>query len=339
MDKKYFLMTILIAVVTNATAQVDSLIFINDNYIVGEIGSMKKNVLKIETEYSDNDFTIEWDGIKEIYTVTNFLVSLANGDKHYGKLKSTENGKIEILTRGGLSVIIVDYDDIVNLDEIEENFWKNIYASVDLGFDLTKDNNFSQISTRSNFGYLIEKWQLDGNYNILRTSQENTDDVKRSDANITYRYFLPSDWYPVVSVNFFSNTEQKLKLRTIGKAGFGKYLLRTNQVYWGFSVGTNYNSENFSVVDLESRKSWEGFAGTEFNLFNIGDLSMLTKLVAYVGLTESGRWRSDFSFDMNYDLPLDFYLKIGIAHIFDNQPAYGASKTDYVLHTGFGWEW
>ena len=95
MYKKYFLMTILIAVVTNATAQVDSLIFINDNYIVGEIGSMKKNVLKIETEYSDNDFTIEWDGIKEIYTITNFLVSLANGDKYYGTLKSTENGKIE----------------------------------------------------------------------------------------------------------------------------------------------------------------------------------------------------------------------------------------------------
>ena len=39
------------------------------------------------------------------------------------------------------------------------------------------------------------------------------------------------------------------------------------------------------------------------------------------------------------DLPYDFYLKLGGTVNYDNKPAAGAGKTDYVVQTGFGWEW
>jgi hypothetical protein len=54
-------------------AQNDSLILNNGNVIVGEIKSMEKGVLKIETDYSDADFTIEIEGIKEVYSNARFL--------------------------------------------------------------------------------------------------------------------------------------------------------------------------------------------------------------------------------------------------------------------------
>ena len=82
-----------------------------------------------------------------------------------------------------------------------------------------------------------------------------------------------------------------------------------------------YNYSNSSTAD---RKSWEGFLGCELNLFNMGDLSLLTQIVAYPSFTESGRWRSDFSFDAKYDLPLDFYVKLGYTLNFDNRPAEGS---------------
>jgi hypothetical protein len=44
-------------------------------------------------------------------------------------------------------------------------------------------------------------------------------------------------------------------------------------------------------------------------------------------------------FYAKYDLPLDFYIKLGYTLKFDNQPAPGSEKADYVFHTGFGWEW
>jgi hypothetical protein len=316
----------------------DSIIFNNGNYIVGEVKSMDRNILKIETDYSDDDFTIEWDGIKEIYTKTFFLITLSSGERYNGTLNSIGAGKFVIHTDGGQD-IEVSPDDIVLMDDINQGFWSQIYASVDFGWDITKANNFRQYSMRSNVGYIAKRWQLDADYNLLKTQQDDVKDIHRTDGSLTYKYFLPHDWYPMVAVSLLSNTEQQLDLRTSAKIGMGKYVIHTNQLYWGFSLGTNFNSEKYSETATPDRESWEGYLGTELNLFNVGDLSLLSQLTAYPSFTESGRWRADFKFDMKYDLPLDFYVKLGYTLNYDNQPAEGSPKNDYVFHTGFGWEW
>jgi len=322
----------------NVIAQPDSIIFNNGNFVVGEVKTLNRNVLKVETDYSDADFTIEWDGIKEIYTKTFFLITLTDGSRYNGTLKSIEPGKISILTDEG-ETVVVDASGIVLMDDLDKGFWSQLYASIDLGLDLTQANNLKQFSMRSNVGYMAKRWQLDANFNSLSSRQDDVDDILRNDGGIMFKYFLPRDWYPLVSVDFLSNTEQQLDLRTTGKAGMGNYVIHTNQLYWGFSLGANYNNENYSDGTTPDRKSWEGFFGTELNLFNIGDLSLLTNFTAYPSFTESGRWRSDFKFDLSYDLPLDFYVKLGYTLNFDNQPIEGSPKTDYVFHSGFGWEW
>ena len=77
----------------------------------------------------------------------------------------------------------------------------------------------------------------------------------------------------------------------------------------------------------------------ELNLFDIGDLSLLTHATGYPSLTEAGRFRLDFKFDLKYDLPLDFYIKTGTTVNYDSQPVAGGSDLDYVIQTGIGWEW
>jgi hypothetical protein len=338
MKRLIFILIFISTGIIHVIAQNDSIIFNNGNFIVGEAKTLDRNVFKIETDYSDNDFTIEWDGIKEIYTETFFLITLTDGSRYNGTLKTVEPGKIAILTDEG-ETIEVNVNDIVILDDLDQGFWNQLYASIDLGLDLTKANNFQQFSMRSNVGYMAKRWQLDANFNSLSTKQDDVDDILRNDGGLMFKYFLPQDWYPLVSIDFLANTDQQLDLRTTGKFGMGKYVIHTNKLYWGFSLGANYNNENYTLPATPDRKSWEGFLGTELNLFNIGDLSLLTKLVAYPSFTESGRWRSDFNFDAKYDLPFDFYVKLGYTLNFDNQPAEGSSNTDYVLHTGFGWEW
>ena len=338
MKRIIFIKTLLFIGITNVFAQNDSIIFNNGNYIVGEVKTMDRNILKIETDYSEDDFTIEWDGIKEIYTKTFFLITLTNGARYNGTLKSVEPGKISIFTDED-TIVEVNNLDIVILDDIDQGFWNQIYASVDFGYDLTKANNLKQLSLRSNIGYIAKRWQLDGNFSSLSSKQDDVEDVKRIEGGLTFKYFLPHDWYPMVSIDYLSNTEQQLDLRSTTKLGLGKYVIHTNKSYWGFSLGANHNNENYSLPTTPDRKSWEGFFGSELNFFNVGDLNLLTKIIAYPSFTESGRWRSDFNFDAKYDLPLDFYIKLGYTLNFDNQPAEGSSKTDYVFHTGFGWEW
>ena len=80
---------------------------------------------------------------------------------------------------------------------------------------------------------------------------------------------------------------------------------------------------------------------SELNLFNIGNLNLLTKIFAYPSFTETARWRVDFNFDARYEMPFDddFYIKLSFTYNYDIKPVEGANELDYVIHTGFGWSW
>ena len=249
-------------------------------------------------------------------------------------------GKIKINSDTGQEINTTP-TDIVWLDDLDKGFWSQLYASIDIGFDLAKANNLRQLSSRTNIGYMAKRWNIDGIYNALYSVQDNTDKIERFDGGISFKYFLPKDWYPLASLNFLTNTEQKLQLRTTGLIGMGKYVIHTNATYWGFILGVNYNNETYYTDSIPGRNSMEGLIGTELNLFDIGNLNLMTKVSAYPSFTESGRWRTDLDFDARYEMPFDddFYIKMGVTFNYDNQPVEGASDLDYVLHTGFGWEW
>jgi hypothetical protein len=336
--KKLYLFLFFAFSVLSVNAQKDSLIFKNGSYMVGEIKKMDWGVIIVKTNYSDSDFKIEWDGVTEIYTETYFLITLSNGSRYNGYLRSSGD-KITVVTSEGRE-IIVNYVEIVFLDEVDNGFWSQLYFSFDIGLDLAKANNFSKFSGQSTLGYVAKRWRMDATYDLLSSVQDNTEDIRRTDGGVGFKYFLPRDWYPSVSVNFLANTEQKINLRVTSRVGMGKYAIHTNKTYWGFSLGVNNNNENFSD-DTPGRNSWEGFFGTELNMFDIGALNLLTKIFAYPSFTETGRWRADFSFDAKYEMPFDddFYIKLGLSFNYDNRPVEGAAELDYVFHTGFGWEW
>ena len=323
----------------SAQAQTDSLIFKAGTYMIGEAKTMDRNVLTFKTKYSDSDFKIEWDGVSEIYTDTYFLITLTDGSRYNGNLKSIEPGKISIITDEGQE-ILTPHNDVVWLDDLDKGFWNKLYFTIDVGIDLTKANNLAQYSAGSTLGYVAERWSVNSYFNRLSSTQDDVDDIKRTDGGVGYKYFLPKDWYPLISFDALSNTEQSLDLRTSWRIGMGKYVFHTNRLYWGFSLGTNNNNEKFSY-ETESSNSWEGFMGTELNLFNIGDLSLSTKFTAFPSFTDKGRWRADFNFETKYEMPFDdnFYIKLSTSANFDNKPSEDGSELDYVFHTGFGWEW
>ncbi len=313
------------------------MVFTNGNYLVGEIKDLDKGVLTMETDFSDSDFKIELDGIKGIYTATTFLITLKDGERLKGTIETLPGGKIRV-EQADTSRVLKDIDEIVYMKSIDKGVLDRLYASVDFGLDLTKANNFTQMSTRSRLGYMADKWSGDAYFNLLRSKQDSVENIKRTEYGIGGKIILPRDWYIPGSLDFLSNTEQKLSLRTTVKVGAGNFLIHTNKTYWTLAGGLNYNNEDY-FVDIDDRKSLEGFLGTELNLFDIGDLKLLTNLFLYPGITETGRWRADFNFDIKYDLPLDFYITMAFTVNYDNMPVPGASDFDYIFHTGFGWEW
>ena len=321
---------------SKVNAQTDSLILINKDVIVGELKSLDKGVVTIETDYSKSDFTIEWKKVKEIYSKTSFIITLKDARRINGFFHSIDStGKIAITTTDSQQVLAA-LDDVVYLKGLKSAFWSRVHANVDLGISITKANNLRQYSMRSAIGYLADKWLLDVYYNDTRSRQDSIEATKRTEAGVTFNYFLPNDWFLVGAISTLSNTEQLLKLRFTGKTGAGKYIVHTNKSYFGVGAGLSVNNETFTN-GTPKRTSLEGYMGTEVNLFDIGDFALLSNLYVYPSFTEKGRWRYDFKLDTKYDLPLDLYVKLGVTINYDNRPA-GGSKTDYVYVFGIGWE-
>ncbi|MEN8157815.1 MAG: DUF481 domain-containing protein [Bacteroidota bacterium] len=318
-------------------AQPDSAVFINDDYITGAVESMDRGIIAFSTDYSDDDFMIEWEKIKELYTTTTFIVALSNGDEHIATLRTTTPGRIQVIPEDG-DPFEVSIDEVVNLNPLGEGFLDRLSANIDVGYSRTKAQNISQLNVRSMIGYETERWATDISYNTMQSNQDGVEPTKISDATWNFRYNLPAKLFALVTVNLLSDTEQLLDFRANSQGGLGAYIIRSNRAYWMAKTGINRNFERYTDP-ANDRESWEGFIGTEMNIYDLGDLSFLTTAILYPGITERGRWRSDLSFDIKYDFPMDFYATMGFSLNWDNMPVAGAEATNYVFLAGFGWEW
>ena len=323
-------------------AQQDTIVFKNNDVIVGEIKEMDRGVLVMKTTYSESDFKIEWSGVSQIFTETLFFITTTTGERYNGKLKSkienmvSPGPLIEIVSIYGVR-ITVHKDDIVLLKPLSQDIWSRLYASIDFGYSLTKANNLHQLSIGSSMNYIANTWSSSLTFNGMSSTQNKVEPIRRWDGDFTYRFFLPKDWYLFSQISFLSNTEQRLTLRTMGKLGSGNFVIHTNKSYWGLLGGMSFNNEKYTT-EMTTHQSLEGFAGTELNLYDIGDLNLLVNLTLYPSFTDWGRWRSDFNFETKYDLPLDFYIKITFTLNYDNRPVEGGNSADYIITTGFGWE-
>ncbi len=318
-------------------AQNDTIVASNGDVILGEIKSMQKGVLKVKTSYSSSDLLLKWLKIHRISSNREFIVSVTDGTIYNGQIKSASNDSLTVYNKKRL-LVNVPINKVVYLRTLKTSFKDKLSASLALGYNFTKSENLNQFSLRSTIAYRARKWTLEGSYNGIQSTRDNVEDVRRTNASLGYNYFLQNDWYPLAEVNWLSNTEQNIKLRTVTRLGVGKYFKRTNRMYIGVQAGASYNNESFTTERVSSQNSLEGFIGSELNLYDIGDLSLLSRVVMYPSVTESGRLRIDGTIDLKYDLPLDFFIKMGFTINYDNKAIIEANKYDYVFQTSFGWE-
>jgi hypothetical protein len=321
-------------------AQTDSLVFNNNDVIVGEIKEMSRGVILIETDYSDSDFKIEWEKIRELYSDQYYTVNLT--DRTLLTNATIENigpGRIKI--KGERQTREVSIEEVVYIRQLDESFWSKMSVSIDVGFSLTKASNLRQYNADASIGYKTDQWTMRSYYRQVRSTQDEIDPITRTEGGLSGDYSLRNGIFFGASLNLLSNTEQQIDLRTTGSVGAGYYIIRNNHMYWNGFLGVAINNENFfETADSPSadRESYEGVVGTELNMYDVGDLNLFTNILWYPSFTEQGRNRVDYRFEASYDLPLDFYIKAGLTLNYDSDPAPGASDTDYVLVTGFGWK-
>lgn len=323
-----------------AYAQNDTIILKNKDRLIGEIKEMDRGVLTIKTEYSDSDFKVKWPDVNQLSSPQVFLVILKDG--------SRINSTVQVDSINGGRVVLYNVDkkqylynipnDVIFLKSTKKGFISKLDASLSAGVNLTQNKNLKQFSIRSSIGYTSNLWSLQGNYNTLKSSQDESEDISRTDAGLDLKLFFKKEYFANVSADILKNDEQQLDLRLTTKAGLGKYLVHTNRLYFSTVVGIALNNEKYYSQLNNDRNSTEVYGGIELNMFDIRDFSLLTTAVVYPSLTVEDRVRSDIKLDLTYNLPLDFFIKMGFTYNYDRRPPEGANKESYVFQATFGWE-
>jgi hypothetical protein len=319
-------------------SQNDTIMLKNNDRLIGEIKSMKKGVMTIETDYSDTDFKVELINIIEIRSDRTFLVKLSNGNIMNTTIAPKPKDPSHVIISDAGKEIVVAIKEIVILQPVNDKFFSRFTSSLSFGYNYTKSSDLSQLTVRSTLGYTASYWSFSGTYNSVHSSQDDSEAIQRTDANAEFRYYLEKNWYGLVSGEFLSNEEQKLQLRSTLRTGIGKYLFSTHRNYLGTGAGLAWNNESFNDSLGTNRNSLEAFVTMELSLFEYKDISMQTKATVYPSITVSNRVRTDFNIDFKLDLPLNFFLKLGLTYNYDSKPVQDAGKEDHVIQTTFGWE-
>ena len=322
---------IFLATTAVASAATDAVTTLTGERIVGEIKKVEKDVVTIETTYSDSDFKIEWDQVASIESDRQFLVETFAGRRLSGPL-TVEPGQKTVRIRG-ISVLLAD---VSSMDPFEQTFWSRFDAGFDFGFSMTQANDAKQLTFGGNLLYRDRKIVDSMLANVFTSTQSNAPDTKRWDFGNDFRYLFGDKWYANTTQDFTMSDEQGLDLRTTLGAGGGRYLLRSSSQYLGVGGGLAWTKENYMDPLIPTKDSAEAYVGTEFMTEKLKITDLVTRFTYYPSLTIDDRYRINFRFDLDFNLPGDWYFRSGLFDNFDSQPPAGLSKNDFGWSNSFG---
>ena len=312
----------------------DVVVTTSGDRLVGEIKRVEKDVLTIETAYSDVDFKIEWEDIVSIESKRQFIVETFDGTRVAGSV-TPDPDKKAVVRVGDVSVQL---SEVATVQPFERSFWQRFDTALDFGFSLTKTNSSKQLSLGANLTYRDERYVDVVFANVYRSSQENAPETQRWDVANDFRRLLGARWYVNTTQDFLNSEEQGLDLRTTIGGGGGRYLVRSSSQYLALGAGLAWTNENYTDPALPTKDSAEAYFGSEFMTEKLKITDFITRFTYYPSLTISDRYRLAYRFDFDFNLPGDWYFRVGFFDNYDSQPPEGFSANDYGWSNAFGFK-
>jgi putative salt-induced outer membrane protein YdiY len=315
-----------------ASAASDIVITTTGDRLVGEIKKVEKDVLTLSTDYSDSDFKIKWDKIVSIQSDRQFLLETFAGKRIAGTLKPEGDKKATVQ----VADTSVTLPEISAVQPFERSFVSRFDAGFDLGYSKTRANDATQFSFGGNLSYR-DQHHLDSLFvNVFRSSQSNAPDTNRWDLGNDFRRLLGDRWYVNTTQDLLNSDEQQLQLRTTLGGGGGRYLLRSASQYLALGGGLAWTNERYTDSAAPTTDSGEAYAGTEFMTERLKVVDVLTRFTWYPSLTIDSRYRINYKLNFDFNLPGDWYWRIGYFDNYDSLPPTATAKNDYGWSNAFG---
>lgn len=337
-----FILLLSLFVHTGSILAQDVITLSNGDTINGDIKNLDKGILEVETEYSDDNFTMNWESVINLKSSNNFLIILATGKRYYGSITVTD--KQATITQEGTSEA-VDLLEVVFIKSVNDRFWDKMSISIDGGYSLAKANENRQFTLTGNASYLSERINPDIYTNVVNgstddgTSKINT---ARSNYGGNFRMFFHKSWFGTAGADYLSSDEQSLNLRSTYTLGIGSFIISNYKMYLSAAVGGAWNREDYDSDDVtgtdSNTNSSESFVHLDYNAFGLDNVSITSQLKVFPSLSEERRVRLNYDLSVKFDLFKDFYLGTTYTLTYDSEPISSElASSDYVISTTLGW--
>jgi hypothetical protein len=310
----------------------------NGDEITGEIKELARGKLKFKTDDMGTIY-VEWEKIVRLVSTSYFQFELDSGNRVYGQIPPPgDSGRLIVVLT---DTIRVPVHRVVGIVPIKQTFWSRIDGSVELGFSFAKANENLQLTFFGEAQYRGRKWGSSISYDAYRQKQETTDEVSRNTARLTGERFFRSRWDGLVFLQFETNTQLSIDLRTT-VAVTGLYdLIRNNSSRLYLVGGLGFLDEAFTgstsnnqALQLITAASYEYFR------FHDPEVDIATQFSVSPVITDLGRFLITGNFKGKYEILTDLYIALTFFAAYDTDPPdVNASKEDYGTALSLGWKY
>lgn len=315
----------------------DEVVTSDGNALTGEVKQLVGAQLKIKT-VSTGDIYVKWERVRTVRTSRFFEVEMRDGRRLYGVIVGTEDGRLFV--GSGDTFTEISRTAVVGITRIRQGFWQRLKGNASIGLGLSKASNQKDLTLAAGVRYRsrVASFQLDASSYVRR--QDGAEDVNRSTLTGSFTRFLPNRWLVTGVASGEHNEELGLDARALAGGGAGYHLvrnIRNDLVVWG---GLAVAYEAF-IGDPDSLTSLEGViaARYSFYLLSVTNTTINVGAALFPSVTESGRYRSQFSADLRHEFTTDLYLSLNGFHTYDSGTEGDAGGGDYGLSLGAGVTW
>lgn len=303
--------------------------------IIGEILSLEDGEdLIVDTEYMD-EVTIEWEAIAEIRETQVIEVELFNGQRLFGRVVIDEKG-VSII--GDETTVTLPPERVFAIAEVNESFWEGLEIYTDIGMNIVRGNNeVTQLSFGAGVGYDGRDFETSVDATTIVNEQTEGQDLRRATLAGNYTYRLPRNWQASGLLQFESDDQQGLNLRTLVGGAIGNRVYNQRRMRVDLFGGLVLNSEEFE--EQPRTESLEGLLGAAYRLRSAKGIDIDASLAVLPSLERSDRVRMQFDGSLSFDLFADLDFKLTVYDRYDSQPPPGNETNDTGLTLGISWSY
>ena len=315
--------------------KVDVVLLQNGTRVVGEVRSMKRGKLELKTD-DMGTLQIEWGNVVQVTAPGLFEVEDMHGRLRFGALRPSADGsRLEVVNLEGAQPLPLP--EVARIQLVKAQFWDRISGLLDVGASYTSSSELLQLDLDADMRFRRPKFETSAEATAVLTRQPDVEDTRRALLAVAYTRLFSNGQRVLAQGALEQNRALGYEVRSSVTGGWASYLARNirNELIGGTGLALNHEVP----VDGEATTNVEAVLGLSYANFayDFPNTDIQVGAVAYLGLSQGGRFRLEANARLSREVLKDFYVGLKGYESYDGEPAtQGAKRNDWGLTLTLG---